>query len=361
MSVLNLQNMTTIKELVDYLESIAPAAYQENYDNSGLLVGDFSTVIKGVLVCLDATEAVVEEATNAGCNVVVAHHPIVFRGLKRLNGRNYVERVILKAVKNDIAIYALHTNLDNVYFQGVNSKIAEKLGLENTRILSPKSAMLKKIVVYVAASHSDQVRTALLAAGAGQLPAFEYGGFATLGVGATAQGNQSTIKLETFFPAPAERSVLAALYASHPSPDEVTYEITTLENADLSVGAGMIGTLAKPMEEQDFLIFLKKTMQTAVVRHTELLGKKVTTVAVCGGSGSSLLPKAMTEKADVFVTADFKYHEFFDADGRIVIADVGHFESEQFTIELLFDIISKKFSTFVVSFTKINTNPVKYL
>ena len=351
---------TTLRELVAHLETIAPVAYQENYDNAGLIVGDFGAAISGVLVCLDVTEAVVEEAIALGCNCIVAHHPIVFKGIKKFNGRNYVERVVMKAIRHDVAIFAMHTNLDNMYFQGVNAKIAEKLGLENTRILAPKAAALKKLSVYVPASYSEQVRAALTAAGAGQMPAFEYGGFATLGVGVTLQGNQSTIKLETFLPMPLERVVLAALKASHPTPDEITYELTTLENTDISIGSGMIGTLKNPMEEPKFLEYLKKTMQTDCVRHTELLGKSVKTVAVCGGAGSFLLPQAIAQGADVFVTADFKYHEFFDAENKLIIADIGHFESEQFTIELLIEIIRKKYTTFAVHFTKINTNPVKY-
>lgn len=268
---------TTIRELTTYLDSIAPPAYQESYDNVGLLVGSPNTPVNGVLVCLDSTEAIIEEAVAKACNVVVAHHPIIFKGLKSLTGKSYVERTILKAVKNDVAIYAIHTNLDNMYYRGVNAKIAEVLGLVDTRLLAPKATALQ-----------------------------------------TPDGNPA-------------------------------------------VGSGMIGLLPQPMPEQAFLEFLKSKMKTGCVKYTALRNKDVKTVAVCGGSGSFLLNDAIAQHADVFVTADMKYHEFFDADGKIVIADIGHFESEQFTIHLLSDLISEKFANFAVHCAESITNPVQYL
>lgn len=264
--------MPTIKEITAYLETIAPTSYQEGYDNAGLITGDASWEVTNVLCSLDATEAVIDEAIQRGCNLVVAHHPIVFKGLKKINGRNYVERTIIKAIKNDIAIYAIHTNLDNVLYRGVNAKIAEKIGLQNISILAPKA-----------------------------------------------------------------------------------------EVNDLSIGAGVLGELPTAMEASEFLHFLKKRMQTGCVRHTPLLGRPIKTVALCGGSGSFLLPVAIARKADVYITGDFKYHEFFDADGHLVIADIGHFESEQFTIDLLHEIISEKFTIFAPLKTTVNTNPVHYL
>ncbi|MBV6440053.1 MAG: Nif3-like dinuclear metal center hexameric protein [Haliscomenobacteraceae bacterium CHB4] len=262
--------MTKIKEILTALESVAPPFLQESYDNAGLIVGDPEATVTGVLFCLDSTEAVVEEAVAKGCNLVVAHHPIVFRGLKRFNGSTYVERTVMQAIRQRVAIYAIHTNLDNVYHQGVNAKIAEKIGLVNTRILAPKAGI------------------------------------------------------------------------------------------DTNTGAGMLGELTSPMSETDFLQHVKKSLHAGCVRHTLLRGKPVRTVAVCGGSGSFLLPEALKAGADAFVTADFKYHEFFDAEGKLVVADVGHYESEQFTIELLYEIVREKFHTFALHLTETNTNPVFY-
>lgn len=259
-----------IKEITSFLESIAPLEYQESYDNSGLICGNANDEVKGALLCLDSTEDIIDEAIQKGCNLVIAHHPIVFSGLKQFIGQNYVERTIIKAIKNDIAIYAIHTNLDNVYARGVNEKFAEKIGLKNTHILAPK-----------------------------------------LGI----------------------------------------------EN----IGAGLVGELPNALPEMDFLKHLKSVMKTACIRYTSLRGKAIQKVAICGGSGSFLLSKAKQEKADIFITGDFKYHEFFDAEEQIIIADIGHFESEQFTIELLYELLSDKFSNFALHCTKVNTNPVQYL
>lgn len=259
-----------IKNIIEVLEAVAPPHLQESYDNAGLIVGDPDAALSGVLFCLDSTEAVVEEAVSKGCNLVVAHHPIVFRGLKRFNGANYVERTVMLAIQRGVAIYAIHTNLDNVYRQGVNAKIAEKIGLTNTRILAPKPGLGPEI------------------------------------------------------------------------------------------GAGLLGQLPAPMPVAGFLSHLKTTLNAACVRHTAPINRPVRRVAVCGGSGSFLLPEALRAGADIFVTADFKYHEFFDAEGRLTIADIGHFESEQFTIELLYEIVREKFHTFALHCTEVNTNPVFY-
>ncbi|GJM31536.1 MAG: GTP cyclohydrolase 1 type 2 [Saprospiraceae bacterium] len=345
-----------IKDLTNYLESIAPANYQESYDNAGLIVGDPATELSGVLVCLDSTEAVVEEAIAKKCNLIVAHHPIVFKGLKRLNGRNYVERTVIKAIRNEIAIYAIHTNLDNVYAQGVNAKIAEKLGLEDTHILAPKAEM-KKLFTFVPATHSEVIRKALFAVGAGQVLPHNELSFSTLGVGSQDGQNGAQVKLEVVFPSGNQSAVLKALDEQFSG---AAYDIMQVENSTPEVGSGMIGTFKKPMTEEAFLKFLKKNMQTELVRHTQLLGNKISKVAICGGAGSFLLSRAIQQKADVFITADYKYHEFFDADGKIVIADIGHFESEQFTIDLLYEIISEKFSNFALHCTEVKTNPVNY-
>lgn len=348
-----------IKDLSSFLETIAPRSYQESYDNAGLITGNPDTEITGVMVCLDSTEAVLDEAIEKGCNVVVAHHPIVFKGLKKITGRTYVERVIIKAIKHDIALYAIHTNLDNMYYQGVNTRIAEKLGLINTRVLAPKKT-LKKLYTFVPTSHSDTLRRALFEAGAGATGAFEQLSYASLGMGTLDGKGTAEVKLEVLFPAAKEGQVLRALKENHPS-NPAPYDIMSVENANTDIGSGMIGELAEPMDELSFLKGVKSIMQVGCVRHTQLLGKPISKVAVCGGAGGFLLSSAMRQKADIFITADYKYHEFFDADSQIIIADIGHYESEQYTINLLQEIISQKFSTFAAYLTEVNTNPINYL
>jgi len=348
--------MPTIQAIISHLESIAPTGYQEGYDNAGLLTGDASAEATGAICCLDATEAVVDEAIEKGCNLVVAHHPIVFQGLKRFTGRNYVERTVIKAIQNNVAIYAIHTNLDNVYFKGVNSQIAEKLGLQDTRTLSPKKE-LKKLTAYLPATEVEPLRSALFAAGAGSVNGFDRISYTALGVGTSGGRSDAQMKLEVVFPSGSQGAVLAALRDQSPL---AHFEMTSLENSSLEIGAGLVGVLPKAMKEIDFLKHLKKAMQTGTIKHTRLLDKPVRTVALCGGAGSFLLPAAIARGADVYITGDFKYHEFFDADGRIVVADIGHFESEQFTIDLLHEIISEKFPTFAPLKTGVNTNPVLY-
>ena len=345
--------MPSIKEITSHLESIAPPSYQEGYDNSGLICGNPATAATGAILSLDATEEVVDEAIERGVNMVIAHHPIVFKGLKKLNGKNYVERAVIKAIKNEVAIYAIHTNLDNVFHRGVNAKIAEKLGLENTRILAPKK-LVKKLSAIVSPPEAEAVRAALFAAGAGQINGEKDGSFTTLGVGS---GHAAKMKTEVLFPPASQGAVVAALHSLVP---DAPFEIHAVENVNHGIGSGMIGDLPKAMKETAFLKMLKKAMKAGVVKHTRLLEKPIEKVAFCGGSGSFLLPHAIRQKADVYVTGDYKYHEFFDADGKLVIADIGHFESEQYTIELLGEIIREKFPTFALHFTKVNTNPVYY-
>jgi dinuclear metal center YbgI/SA1388 family protein len=363
-----------IKDLTQFLETVAPPQYQEGYDNAGLIVGNPNEPIKGVLVCLDSTEAIIEEAVQRGCNVIVAHHPIVFKGLKRLNGKNYVERTIIKAIQYNIAIYAIHTNLDNMFRQGVNTKICERLGLTNLKILAPKRQTLMKLTFFVPTDNTQSVLDALYMVGAGQIGNYQNCSFRTEGVGTfkptgEAQphigslGKDETVvehRVEVVFPSFLENKIVSALKRAHPY-EEVAYYLHLLENENQEVGSGMIGELAEAMNETDFLHFLKQTMQTGVVRYTHPCGKKVKKIAVCGGAGSFLLNNAIGAGADVFVTADYKYHEFFDADGKIMIADIGHYESEQFTITLLNDMIKNKFKDFEVFSTKITTNPVNYL
>src|SRR6195952_4977652 len=361
-----------LSQLTTYLESIAPLAYQEDYDNSGLIVGHPEQEISQVLISLDCTEAIVDEAIAKGCQVIISHHPIVFRGLKKFNGKTYVERVVEKAIRNHIAIYAIHTNLDNV-MSGVNERICETLGLTNCRILAPKNGLLKKLVTYVPTEKAEQVRNALFHAGAGNIGNYSECSFNAEGTG-TFKGNEDStphvgepgrrhyedeVRIETIYPANLESKLLMALFLAHPY-EEVAYDFYTLSNQHQEVGSGMIGELEEEIDEEEFLFEIKEKMHTHVIRHTALRGKNVKRVAVCGGAGGFLLKQAIAAGADFFITADYKYHEFFDAEGKTVIADIGHFESEQFTQQLLYEIIKNKFVNFAVRLTKVNTNPVKY-
>lgn len=365
--------MIRLSEITMCLEEVAPLAYQESYDNAGLICGDPEMNITGALICLDSTEAVLDEAISMGCNLVIAHHPIVFSGLKKFNGKNYVERVIIKAIRNNIAIYAAHTNLDAVE-NGVNAVICEKLGLTNTRTLAPAGNLLKKMVVFVPDAHTEAVRNALFEAGAGRIGRYDECSFHVSGTGTFRAGEgsdpfvgelgkrhaEAEQRLEVIYPAHQESRLIAALVKSHPY-EEPAFDLLSLTNKHAGVGSGRIGELATEMEEMEFLKQLKTVLKTDCVRYTALRGKKVKKVAVCGGSGSFLLPDALRAGADVLVTADFKYHQFFDAEDRLVIADIGHYESEQFTGELFYGILKKKFSTFALHLSKINTNPIKYL
>lgn len=351
-----------IKDITQHIESIAPLSYQESYDNAGLIVGDAHAECTNALLCLDSTEAVIDEAIEKGCNLVIAHHPIIFGGLKKITGRNYVEKTILKAIKNDIAIYAAHTNLDNVHI-GVNRKICDKIGLTNCRILAPKRQILKHLQVLCPLEHAATLRAAMWDAGAGQVMDYDSSSFNVLGTGTQAieEAKQyGFLNISVHFPIHLERAIVSALLKAHPAA-KPTYSITQLDNTQSHIGSGMIGNLPEAMNASNFLNHLKKAMKADCVRHTRLLKRKVRTVAVCGGVGSFLLPVAVGQQADVFVTADYKYHEFFDANDRIIIADVGHYESEQFTVELFYEILTKKFSNFVPILSKVNTNPIKYL
>ncbi|MCP4439152.1 MAG: Nif3-like dinuclear metal center hexameric protein [Aureispira sp.] len=366
--------MATIRTVLNYLEEIAPSAYQESYDNAKLIVGNANAELTGILVCLDSIEAIIDEAIEKGCNLVVAHHPIVFSGLKQITGRNYIERVILKAIKNDIAIYAIHTNLDNVIYNGVNSKIAEKLGLQNTQILAPKKGILQKLYTFVPKDKANELKKALFAAGAGQIGNYDECSFGVEGVGTFrgGEGTNPTVgdigkrhqeaeqKIEVIFPAHLQSRVVRALIQAHPY-EEVAYDVIALENQYMQVGSGMVGELAEAVDSQQFLKNLKEKMQTACVRYTNLCKKNIKRIAICGGAGSFLLKNAIRAKADIFITGDYKYHQFFDADGQIIIADIGHFESEQFTIDLLYDLLMQKFTTFAIYRTSVNTNPINYL
>ncbi len=364
--------MPKLKELTDSLEALAPPAYQEEYDNSGLILGDPSTEITGALLSLDCTEYVIEEAIQKGCNLVVAHHPIVFKGLKKLNGKTHVERTIIKAIQNNVSIYAIHTNLDHVR-EGVNSIIADRLGLQDVRILAPKRQTLLKLTFFVPSKAASKVLEAVYAAGAGKIGNYAECSFQTSGEGtfrpldgaepyAGKVGElqrEAEQRVELMFPAHLEGKVMQALRQAHPY-EEVAYYLQSLENGNQEVGAGAVGELPDAMSLPDFLAHLKKKMAVSVIKHTASAKSAIQRVAVCGGAGSFLLPRALAAQADAFVTADFKYHEFFDAENRIVICDIGHYESEVHTKQLLFDYLSNKFGNFALHLSETNTNPVAY-
>lgn len=362
-----------IKEITQYIESIAPLAYQESYDNAGLIVGNANDEVSGILITLDITEEIIDEAIRKGLNLVISHHPIVFSGLKKLNGRNYVERSVIKAIRNNIAIYSAHTNLDGV-FGGVNSKICEKLKLQNCRMLVPMQGFLKKLVTFVPTEDAESVRTALFEAGAGHIGNYDSCSYNLTGQGsfkANEKANpyvgeknklhfEQEIRIETIFPKHLQHTVIDALLKAHPY-EEVAYDIYPLDNDFALGGTGMIGELAEPADELNFLQTIKETFHCQALKHTSLLGKPINKVAVCGGSGSSFLSKAMAQNADIYISADFKYHQFFDAEQKIIIADIGHYESEQFTKEVFYELLTKKFPKFAVHLSEISTNPVSYL
>jgi dinuclear metal center YbgI/SA1388 family protein len=361
-----------IKELLAVVESFAAPELQEDYDNAGLLIGSPAWDCSGVLCSLDVTVAVIKEAINKKCNLIIAHHPIIFRGLKRINGKNYVELVLIEAIKNDIAIYAAHTNLDNVVL-GVNGKIAAMIGLKDFKILQPKQKILRRLITFAPIDKADEVRQAVFNAGAGHIGKYSECSFNSEGTGTFKaepgadpyvgeigkRQYEKETKIEIVYPAYLELQVVKALIDNHPY-EEVAYDIFTMENVHYGIGSGIIGVLEEPVDEQAFLKKLKEVFHCPVIKHTPLLGKPVQKVAVCGGAGSFLTKKALQKGADIYITSDVKYHEFFDAEGKMVLADIGHYESEQFTIDLLCDLLAQKFPTFAVLKTTVNTNPVRY-
>lgn len=362
-----------IKDITDYLEQYAPLSFQESYDNSGLLVGNKNNVVTQVLISLDVTEEVIDEAISNGCNLIISHHPLIFKGLKSLTGKHWVERCVIKAIQHNIALYAIHTNLDHVHL-GVNRQIADQLGLRHLTILAPKKDTLSKIITFVPTEAVDQVLDALYTAGAGSIGNYDHCSFQVEGTGSFRPGKNanpyigkphqdesaSEKRLELIFPTFLSNKILLALKSSHPY-EEVAHYITPIANSNQEVGSGMVGILAEPMTAHAFLKFLKDKMKTECIRHTAICKDKVQKIAICGGAGSFLLEKAVSSSADVFITGDFKYHDFFEADQRIIVADIGHYESEQFTKDLLFDILSKKFTNIALLLTEVQTNPIKYL
>jgi dinuclear metal center YbgI/SA1388 family protein len=362
-----------IIDICSCIEEFAPLSWQESWDNCGLLVGNPQQTVHKVLLTVDVTEAVIAEAVDVQAQMIVSHHPFILSGIKQLTGSTDAQRVIAMAVKNDIAIYAAHTNMDAAP-GGVSYRMAAKLGLSQLQALSPQGAGLQKLVTYIPSSHFEQVRRAVFEAGAGHIGNYDSCGYSAEGKGTfrALDGahpfvgqhgmlhTEPEIRFETVFPSRLNRQIVSALLSSHPY-EEPALDIYALQNTDTRVGLGVVGMLPDPVDELHFLNTLKETFLAPVIRHTHLKNKKIQRVALCGGSGSSLLANAIGSKADVFVTADFKYHQFADAEQDILVADIGHFESEQFIKDIFYEVLVKKIPTFAVHFSKIKTNPINYL
>lgn len=361
-----------VKEITSILESFAPLSYQESYDNAGLQAGDPEQELDAALVCIDITEAVLEEARKKGAGLIIAHHPVIFQGMKKLTGSDPSERIVMEAIRSGISLYCAHTNLDAVH-RGVSFRMAEKLDLKGTRVLSPVKGRLRKLVFFVPPDHAARVREAIFNAGAGQLGEYDRCSFNAPGEG-TFRGGEAAdpyvgekgklhtepeLRVETIYPAEREGRILEALTGSHPY-EEVAYDLYPLENEYDRAGSGAVGELDQALGEKAFLGLLKERFTVPVVRHSPLTGRKVKKVALCGGSGGFLLPKALASGADVFISGDIKYHTFFEADGRILLADIGHYESEQFTREIIYELLIKNFPNFAVHLTEVITNPVNY-
>lgn len=364
--------MSSVRDVVRCIEDFAPVFYQESYDNSGLQVGNYALGVTGVLITLDVTEKVLDEALAIGANLIISHHPLLFGGLKKITGSSSTERIVMKAIRHNLSIYSCHTNIDNIH-PGVNNKIATRLGLKKIKVLRTMPDTLCKLVVYVPTDYADSLREVIFEAGAGHIGNYDYCSYNMAGEGTFRASENTTpfvgekqklhvepeIRIETIFPKHLERRIISAVIKAHPY-EEVAYDIYTLANRNKNAGAGAYGIFETPMEELDFMKLLKNTFHAPYIRHTSLSGKPISCVALCGGSGSFLLTDARSVGADIFISADFKYHQFFDADNKIIIADIGHFESEQFTLEIFYDLLTKNFSNFAICFTKVKTNPIIY-
>jgi dinuclear metal center YbgI/SA1388 family protein len=362
-----------LTEICSYLDSIVPISFQESYDNCGLQVGDPENEINSALVSLDVTEDVVDEAIVTGCGLIVTHHPLIFNPLKKITGKTYIEKILIKAIKNEIAIYSSHTNLD-ILKEGVSRKMAEKLNLQNVKVLSPLKNRLLKLVTYIPEDHFEKVRDAIFEAGAGISGNYDKCSFSVTGTGSFRGGETTTpfvgergkmhlekeIRFETIIVSHLKDQVIRALIQSHPY-EEVAFDIYSLENEYDEAGLGCVGELPVATEEKEFLKNLSGIFKAEGIRYSKLTGKKIKTVALCGGAGICFLTDAVRSGADVFVTSDIKYHDFFNAGNKILLVDAGHYESEKFSIEILYHLIIKKFPTFAVRFSETNTNPINYL
>jgi len=364
--------MLKIKDIINFLETIAPLSYQEDYDNSGLACGDAEMDCSGALVSLDLTPAIIEEAAQKGFNLIIVHHPPIFKGLKRITSNDPIAEMLISCIKNDISVYAIHTNLDNV-LHGVNGEIADRLGLNQTRVLSPMSSTHRKLTFYVPTEHAEKTRNAVFEAGAGMIGNYDQCSFNTEGDGTFRaleganpfvgspgiQHTEKEIKVELMYPSCLESLIIRKLKENHPY-ETVAYHTTNLENRFHEIGGGIIGNLEEPISEAALLNRVKKAFQTSTIRHSPFTGRHVQKVAICGGSGKSMINNALREGAEVFLTADLGYHDFFLPNGKMLLADMGHFESEQFTSDLILRRIKEKFPTFALLKTGISTNPVNY-
>lgn len=361
-----------IKEIIAFLEDFAPPHLQESYDNSGLICGSPETVVNSALIALDLTDEVMQEAIDKGINLIITHHPILFKPTKRLNDGHFTGRLLIKAIRNDIAIYAIHTNLDSVK-GGVSAALAEKLGLQNTKVLSPRKSLLRKLVTFCPASHEEKVRLALFNAGAGKLGNYDSCSFNSPGKGsfrALENANpyvglvnelhyEPEVRIETIYPVYIEKAVIQALISSHPY-EEVAYDIFSLENIFYEVGYGIVGDLKSPLNAWDFFNFLAETCGCRCIRHSRVNTASIAKVAICGGAGHFLIPEAISSGAEIFITSDLKYHDFFEADNRIILADIGHYESEQFACVIISGLLTEKFPNFANFISGENSNPVNY-
>ena len=362
-----------IKEIVSALERFAPLPLQDGFDNAGLQIGLTEAEATGALLCLDVTEAVLDEAIASGCNLIISHHPLIFKGYKSITGKDYVERCILKAIKNDIVIYSAHTNLDNAP-GGVNFKIAEKIGLKNVRILDPKESSLIKLVTFVPSAQAEEVRNALFTAGCGCIGNYDSCSYNTEGEGTfrAQEGShpfcgtvgelhrETEVRIETILPEYKKGEVIRALLSKHPY-EEPAYDLYPLHNSWAQVGSGIVGELEEPESELEFLKRIKKRFEVGCLKHNKLTGRLIQKVSLCGGAGAFLIPQAVRSGADVFITGEIKYHDYFGRETDILLAEIGHYESEQYTKEIFYSIIRDLFPNFALQFSKVNTNPIKYL
>jgi len=362
-----------ISQIIETLEDFAPIDLQESFDNTGLQVGDSSQNVKGVLLCLDVTEEVLEEALELDCNLIISHHPLLFKPLKKLTGKTYIERCVMKACKNDLAIYSAHTNIDNAS-GGLNFYLAEKIGLQNIRILSPKKDGLLKLATFVPEAYAGAVRNALFNAGAGYIGNYDLCSFNVSGIGTFRAGepanpfvgnrnelhNEPEIRIETILPVQKKSTALRALLAVHPY-EEPAFDFYPLANDQEKIGSGVVGELPYPEEEETFLQRLKTGFKLQSIKHSPLTGKEIREVALCSGNGAFLIQDAIAYGADIFITGEAKYNDYLDVENRILLAVIGHYESEIITKELFYDVITKKITNFAVHFSTTNTNPVNYL
>lgn len=361
-----------IHEILSALTETAPLSFQESYDNSGLLVGDMQAEVSKTLIALDLTEAVVDEAIEKGCDLIVTHHPFIFKGLKTLTPSDPIANMAIKAIRHHIAIIAMHTNLDN-YQYGVSYTLAKKLGLSDIQVLNPQKDSLRKIVVFCPIAHAEAVRKAMMEAGSGSIGNYDFCSFNSEGKGSFRGGENSNpfvgkkgkihfedeIRIETVVSTHNLSDVVRAMHNAHPY-EEVAYDIYPLENTLPTVGSGAIGWLENKIEITEFLALVRKTLGSPLLKHSPFSTKKIQKIALCGGSGAFLINEAKRQKADAYLTADLKYHDYFDANNEILLIDGGHFETEQFAKDLIAGIIKKKFPTFAVLISNTNTNPVRY-